>query len=62
MLILFSFYVWYSTRNKEHKIINKDNAITKVNTSLKIEYVSIDSIVIQRNQQKSVNILSRIVK
>lgn len=57
-----TFYVWYSTRNKEHKTINKDNAITKANTSLKIEYVSIDSIVIQRNQQKSVNIFSRIVK
>ena len=57
-----TFYVWYSTRNKDHKTINKDNAITKVTTSLKIEYVSIDSIVIQRNQQKSVNIFSRRVK
>ncbi|MBS4035881.1 MAG: hypothetical protein KGZ85_15560 [Ignavibacterium sp.] len=56
-----TFYLWYSTRNKDHKTINKDNAITKVTTSLKIEYVSIDSIVIQRNHQKSVNIFSRIV-
>ncbi len=54
-------FVWYSNRDRISKQLLKDNTITVVNTSPRIEYVSIDSVFIQRNQNEKVNLYSRLL-
>ncbi|MDY0081831.1 MAG: hypothetical protein RBR74_01480 [Ignavibacteriaceae bacterium] len=53
-----TFYVWYSLINKNSKILNKSNSITGVNTSPRISYVSVDSVVIYKKDNKIVNFIS----
>lgn len=60
--ILDTFYVWYSTRIKINKSLSKNNSITGVTTSPKLDYVSIDSVVVQRGQNKFINLITRLVQ
>jgi len=60
--ILDTFYVWYSTRDKFRKILYKNNSITEVTTSPRLEFVSIDSIVVQRANNKVINLYSRLTE
>lgn len=55
-----TFYMWYSLRNKNSKILDKSNSITGVNTSPRISYVSVDSVVIYKKDNKTVNFFSRL--
>jgi hypothetical protein len=57
-----TFYVWYSLRNKAGKILNKNHSIAEVNTSPRINYVSIDSVAVQRGTNKVVNFISRLIE
>lgn len=57
-----SVYVWYSTRNKNYKTLSKSNTITEVETSPKLEYVSIDSIVIYKAENKFIKFFSRVIR
>jgi hypothetical protein len=57
-----TFYIWYSNRDKIYKSLLKNNSITSVATSPRIEYVSIDSIIICRSHSKYVNLSSRLIK
>jgi hypothetical protein len=57
-----TIYVWYSLRKKMSKAFYKNNSITEANTSPRISYISIDSIVVQRGQDKRVNLLTRIIE
>jgi hypothetical protein len=60
--ILDTFYVWYSTRDKIRKILYKNNSITEVTTSPRLEYVSIDSIAIQKASNKVISLYSRLTE
>ncbi len=53
-----TFYVWYSLINRIGKILDKSNSITGVNTSPRISYVSVDSVVIYKKDNKIVNFIS----
>lgn len=55
-------YVWYSTWSKFYKILSKDKSITSVTTSPKLDYVSVDSIVVYKPVNKFVRLNSRIQK
>ncbi|WP_337873406.1 hypothetical protein [Ignavibacterium sp.] len=57
-----SVYVWYSTRNKYYKTLSKSNTIAEVETSPKLEYVSVDSLVIYKAENKFIKFFSRVVK
>lgn len=57
-----SVYVWYSTRNKYYKTLSKSNTIAEVETSPKLEYVSVDSVVIYKAEKKFIKFFSRVVK
>jgi len=56
-----TFYVWYSLINRIGKILDKSNSITGVNTSPRISYVSVDSVVIYKKDNKTVNFFSRLL-
>ena len=53
-----SVYVWYSTRNKYYKTLSKSNNITEVETSPKLEYVSVDSVVVYKAENKLIKFFS----
>jgi hypothetical protein len=55
-----TFYVWYALINRNWKILDKNNSITEVNTSPMISYVSVDSVVIYKKDNKTVNFFSRL--
>jgi len=55
-----TFYVWYALINRNWKILDKSNSITEVNTSPRISYVSVDSVVIYKKDNKTVNFFSRL--
>lgn len=55
-----TFYVWYALINRNWKILDKSNSITEVNTSSEISYVSVDSVVIYKKDNMTVNFFSRL--
>lgn len=55
-------YVWYSTRNKNYKTLSKSNNITEVETSPKLEYLSVDSVVVFKTENKFIKFFSRVIK
>lgn len=57
-----SVYVWYSTRGKNYKTLSKSNTIAEVETSPKLEYVSVDSIVIYKAENKFIKFFSRVIR
>ena len=57
-----SVYVWYSTRNKYYKILAKSNTVVGVETSPKLEYVTVDSVVIYKAENKFIEFISRVIK
>jgi hypothetical protein len=57
-----TFYVWYSLRDKMGKVLNKNNSITEANTSPAINYVSIDSVAVQKGTNKVINFISRLIQ
>ena len=57
-----SVYVWYSTRNKYYKTLSKSNNIAEVETSPKLEYVSVDSVVVYKAENKSIKFFSRVIR
>ena len=59
---LDSVYVWYSTRNKYYKTLSKSNNITAIETSPKLEYVSVDSVVVYKAVNKYIKFFSRVIR
>jgi hypothetical protein len=57
-----SVYVWYSTRNKYFKALAKSNTVAGVETSPKLEYVSVDSVVIYKAENKFIEFISRVIR
>jgi hypothetical protein len=57
-----SVYVWYSTRNKNYKTLSKSNTITEVEASPKLEYVSVDSVVVYKAENKFIKFFSRVIR
>lgn len=57
-----SVYVWYSTRNKYYKALAKSNTVAGVETSPKLEYVSVDSVVIYKAENKFIKFFSRVIR
>ena len=60
--VLDTFYIWYSMRSKMNKTLYKNNSITEVYTSPQIDYVTIDSIVVQKGENKIISFISRLIE
>jgi hypothetical protein len=56
-----SVYVWYSNRNKFFKSPAKSFSISESEISPKVEYVSVDSIVVYKAEMKFIKLFSRII-
>ena len=54
-----SIHIWYSTRGRNLKALQNNISILEVETSPKIEYVSVDSVVIYKPVDKFVKFFSR---
>jgi hypothetical protein len=61
--IIDTIYIWYASREKFNKTIYKKNSITEpAAMAPKLEYVTIDSISIQKSKNKVINLYSRFKK
>lgn len=61
-IISDTIYIWYASREKYNKLLYKNNSITESVTAPKLEYVTIDSILIYKTRNKIVNLFSRFIK
>lgn len=61
-IISDTVYIWYASRERINKSFYKNNSITESFTAPRLEYVIIDSIVIQKNINKVVKLFSRFKK
>ncbi|WP_353678107.1 hypothetical protein [Rosettibacter primus] len=57
-----TIYIWYASREKIYKTFYKNNSIIESIDAPKLEFITIDSIVIQKSINKVVNIFSRFKK
>ncbi len=57
-----SIYIWYSTRDNPNKVIAKTSNITGIETSPRIDFVSVDSVVIYKPDSISVQFISRVIR
>lgn len=57
-----SVFLWYSTRNKFNKALSKSNNITGIKTSPRLEYVSVDSVVIYKSESKYIEFFARVIR
>ena len=57
-----SVYIWYSTRKKYYKTLAKSNTIAEVEISPKIDYVSVDSVVVYKPENKFIKFFSRVIR
>lgn len=57
-----TIYVWYSTRGEKNYGLGKNNSINSISTSPKITYVNINSVVINKSDNKNVKLISRFIR
>jgi len=55
-------FVWYSTRSNESNISGKNETINSIATSPKITFVEVDSIIIHKHIDKSIDFITRLIQ
>lgn len=57
-----SVFLWYSSRNKFNKALSNSNSVTGIKKSPRLEYVSVDSVVIYKSGNKFIEFSSRVIR